>query len=75
MLTPSRPPRPTSKALVAIAAVLIGVIAMLPVQRQATVRRAWSYGVYCVGYRLLSLHYGCGSLAVCGVPLVMKVAA
>jgi len=48
---------------------------MLPVQRQATVRRAWSYGVYCVGYRLLSLHYGCGSLAVCGVPLVMKVAA
>jgi len=41
----------------------------------ALIKRAWSFGVYYVGYRLLSVHDGCGSLAVSGVPLVMKLVA
>ncbi|BBX56280.1 hypothetical protein TM48_00839 [Mycobacterium shottsii] len=34
--------------------------------------RGWSYVVYNVGYRLLSLQLLCGSLAVCAVPFVVK---
>jgi hypothetical protein len=60
------------KPLVTITAVLIGVAAMLPVQWRASAKRAWSYGVYSVGYRLLSVQLSCGSLAVSGVPFVMK---
>jgi hypothetical protein len=63
------------KAPVAIVAALIGVTVMLPVQWRVTVNRAWSYGVYYVGYRLLSVQDTCGSLAVSGVPLIMKLAA
>jgi hypothetical protein len=60
------------KAPIAIMTVLIGVAAMLPVQWRAGVARAWSYGVYYVGYRLLSVQVSCGSLAVSAVPFVMK---
>jgi hypothetical protein len=39
------------KAHLAVMAALIGVAAMLPLQWRAGVQRAWSYGVYYVGYR------------------------
>ena len=45
---------------------------VVPVHWRAGVKRAWSYTVYYVGYRLLSVHVSCGSLAVSGVPFVMK---
>ncbi len=51
---------------------LIGVAAMLPVHWRAKAKRAWSYGVYYIGYRMLSVQLSCGSLAVSGVPFVMK---
>jgi hypothetical protein len=60
------------KAHLAVIAALIGVAAMLPLQWRATVERAWSYGVYYVGYRLLSVQLTCGSLAVSALPLVAK---
>ncbi len=50
-------------------------VAMSPSQWRVSARRAWSYGVYYVGYRLLSVQLSCGSVAVSGVPLVMKYAA
>jgi len=63
------------KALVAIVAALIGMTAMLPVRWRVTANCAWSFGVYYIGYRLLSVQYSCGWLAAGGVPLVMKLAA
>jgi hypothetical protein len=60
------------KAHLAVMAALIGVVAMLPLQWRANVERAWSYGVYYVGYRLLSVQLTCGSLAVSALPLVAK---
>ena len=63
-----------SKAHIILAAT-IGVVAILPVQWRFGAQRAWSFLVYYVGYRLLSLHVSCGSLAVSGVPLMMKCAA
>jgi hypothetical protein len=54
--------------------VLAGVAAALPAQWQASAKRAWSYGVYCVGYRMLSVQLSCGDLAVSGVPFVLKTA-
>ncbi|KKC01938.1 hypothetical protein AWC17_27060 [Mycobacterium nebraskense] len=38
-------------------------------------RRACSYLVYCVGYRLLSVQLWCAALAVSGVPLMVKFRA
>ncbi len=43
------------KAHLAVMAALIGVAAMLPLQWRVSAERAWSYGVYYVGYRLLSV--------------------
>ena len=63
------------KANLAVIAVLVGVAALLPIPWRAGARRSWSYVVYCVGYRVLSVQYSCGSLAVSGGPLVMKLAA
>ncbi|MFZ1177716.1 MAG: hypothetical protein WAO15_15880 [Mycobacterium sp.] len=60
------------KAHFAIVTALIGVAAMLPVQWRAGAERAWSYGVYYIGYRLLSVQLTCGSLAVTALPLVAK---
>jgi uncharacterized membrane protein YdbT with pleckstrin-like domain len=60
------------KAPLAVLAALIGIAAMLPVHWRAGARRAWSYGVYCVGYRLLSVQLTCGSWAVSGLTLVAK---
>jgi hypothetical protein len=57
-----------------IITVLIGVVAMVPVRWRAGAQRAWSYAVYYVGYRLLSVHLSCHSLAVSGVPFVLKYA-
>jgi hypothetical protein len=57
-----------------IITVLIGVLAMLPARWRAGAERAWSYAVYYVGYRLLSVHLSCHSLAVSGVPFVLKYA-
>ena len=51
---------------------LLVVAALLPRQWRARTKRAWSFGVYYVGYRLLSVHISCGELAVSGVPFVMK---
>jgi hypothetical protein len=53
---------------------VVGVAAMLPVHWHPAAKRAWSYGVYYIGYRLLSVQLSCGSLAVSGVPFVMKYA-
>ena len=50
---------------------LVGAAA-LPLHWRAGAKRAWSYGVYYVGYRLLSVHLSCGPVAVSGVPFVMK---
>jgi hypothetical protein len=57
---------------ITIATALIGLAAMLPVQWRVNAERVWSYGVYYVGYRLLSVQLTCGSAAVSAVPLVMK---
>ncbi len=54
--------------------VLIGVVAMVPMRWRAAAERAWSYAVYYVGYRLLSVHLSCHSLALSGVPFVLKYA-
>jgi hypothetical protein len=53
-------------------AALIGAAATLPVRWSAGAERAWSYGVYCLGYRLLSIQMSCGYLAVGVFSLVMK---
>jgi hypothetical protein len=60
------------KAQITIVTALLGVVAMLPVQWRASARRLWSYGVYYVGYRLLSVQLTCGSVAVSAVPFFMK---
>jgi hypothetical protein len=60
------------KAQVFVAAALIGIAAMLPGRWRAAAKHVWSYGVYCVGYRMLSVQISCGHLAVSGVPFVMK---
>jgi hypothetical protein len=39
---------------------------------RTTSERVWSYGVYYVGYRLLSVQLTCGSWAVSGLALVAK---
>jgi len=62
------------KAQVLVAAALIGIAAMLPGRWRAAAKHVWSYGVYCVGYRMLSVQISCGNLAVSGVPFVMKCA-
>ena len=38
----------------------------------AAVERAWSYGVYYIGYRMLSVQLSYGELAASGVPFVVK---
>jgi hypothetical protein len=60
------------KAHIALVTALVGAAAMLPVQWRAGAERVWSYVVYYVGYRLLSVQLTCGSLAVTAVPFVMK---
>jgi hypothetical protein len=60
------------KAQITIVTALLGVAVMLPAQWRASARRLWSYGVYYVGYRLLSIQLTCGSAAVSAVPFVMK---
>ena len=60
------------KAHLALLAALIGVATVLPLQWRTNVERTWSYGVYYVGYRLLSVQLTCGSLAVSALPLVAK---
>lgn len=57
-----------------ILTVLIGLVAMVPLRWRAGAERAWSYVVYYVGYRLLSVHLSCHSLALSGVPFVLKYA-
>jgi len=60
------------KAHILVMTFLIVAGAVLPVHWRAGAKRAWSYGVYYVGYRLLTVHVSCGSMAVSGVPLAMK---
>ncbi|GBG36350.1 hypothetical protein [Mycobacterium montefiorense] len=60
------------KARLAVLAALIGVAAVLPVHWRAGAQRVWSYGVYSVGYRLLSVQMTCGSWALSALPLVAK---
>ncbi|OSC41043.1 hypothetical protein [Mycobacterium decipiens] len=55
-----------------VVAAVVAVTPMLPVQWRAIAKRAWSFGVYYVGYRLLSVQLSCGSLAVSGIPFVAK---
>jgi hypothetical protein len=42
--------------------------------KRVSAKRAWSYGVYYVGYRMLSVQLSCGNLAVSAVPFVLKQA-
>ncbi|GAB3031096.1 hypothetical protein [Mycobacterium bourgelatii] len=53
-------------------ATALGLAGVLPGRWQAIARRWWSFAVYYVGYRLLSVQLSCGSLAVSGVPFVIK---
>ncbi|KZS74220.1 hypothetical protein LAUMK13_03883 [Mycobacterium innocens] len=59
-------------AVIFVMTALVGFAATFPVQWRTSAGRAWSYGVYYIGYRLLSVQLSCGSLAVSGVPFVMK---
>ncbi|MCV6983908.1 hypothetical protein H7H78_00050 [Mycobacterium shinjukuense] len=52
--------------------VLVGFAAMVPARWHAAARRASSYAVYYIGYRLLSVQLTCGPLAVSGIPLVIR---
>ncbi|CAM3412294.1 hypothetical protein BST27_29635 [Mycobacterium intermedium] len=63
--------RPLARVLFLVTTVF-GIAAVLPGRWQAIVRRWWSFAVYYVGYRLLSVQLSCGSLAVSGVPFVTK---
>jgi hypothetical protein len=62
------------KAHILVMIFLLVVPAVLPRPWRAGAKRVWSYGVYYVGYRLLSVHVSCGAVAVSGVPFVMKYA-
>lgn len=64
--------KPRLGALFALA-VLVGFLAVVPVRWRPVVRRIWSYAVYYLGYRLLTIQVSCGSLAVSGVPLALKL--
>lgn len=59
-------------AVVAFAVAVVAVAAMLPVRWRTGAERMWSYSVYYVGYRLLSVQVTCGSWAVSALPLVAK---
>ena len=63
-----------SKAHIIISVLLTAVAAMVPAQWLTDAKRARSFAVYYVGYRLLSVQISCGSLAVSGMPLVLKYA-
>lgn len=56
----------------AVMAALIGVAAISAGQWRAGAKRVWSYGVYCVGYRLLSVQLTCGSWALNALTLLAK---
>ena len=58
-----------------IVALLTAVATMVPAQWLVDAKRGWSFALYYVGYRLLSVQLSCGSIAVSGIPLVMKFAA
>lgn len=60
------------EARLAVMAALIGVATMLPAHWRDGVKRAWSYGVYYVGYRLLSVQMTCDSWALSALPVVAK---
>ncbi|MCV7164630.1 hypothetical protein H7I75_09985 [Mycobacterium stomatepiae] len=60
------------RAVLAVMAALIGVAAPSPARWRAGAERAWSYGVYYVGYRLLSVQLTCGSWAVSALGLAAK---
>ncbi|HTQ20060.1 hypothetical protein [Mycobacterium sp.] len=62
----------TFKSSFALVAVLVGVVSLLPAQWRASAGRVWSFAVYYLGYRMLSVQMSCGNLAVTGVPFVMK---
>jgi hypothetical protein len=62
----------TYRAGIAIITVLVGMAAAVSVQLRVRGKRAWSYGVYNIGYRLLSVQLKCGDLAVSSVPFVLK---
>lgn len=59
-------------AVVAFAAAVVAAAATLPVRWRTGAERMWSYSVYYVGYRLLSVQVTCGSWAVSALPLVAK---
>ena len=50
----------------------LAILTVLPEQWRVSAERAWSFGVYYVGYRMLSVQFACGDLAVSGVPFVLK---
>ncbi|KZS65879.1 hypothetical protein [Mycobacterium ostraviense] len=62
----------THVAVMFVMTALVGIAATVPAQWRTSAGRAWSYGVYYLGYRLLSVQLSCGSLAVSGVPFVVK---
>ncbi|MBW0019138.1 MAG: hypothetical protein JO236_16550 [Mycobacterium sp.] len=65
--------KPLAGAVLAALAGLIGGLALASTRR-ANARRAWSFVVYYVGYRVLSVQVSCQSVAVSSFPLVLKYA-
>jgi hypothetical protein len=60
-----------SRVLIVILVALTAAVA----RWHGTAARAWSFAVYYLGYRVLSVQLSCGSLAVSGMPIVVKYAA
>jgi hypothetical protein len=55
--------------------ILVALTAAAVARWYGTAARAWSFAVYYLGYRVLSVQLSCGTLAVSGVPIVVKYAA
>lgn len=72
MPTTARTGLKTRVAVMFLMTALIGFAATFPARWRTSAGRAWSFGVYYIGYRLLSVQLSCGSLAVSAVPFVVK---
>jgi hypothetical protein len=65
--------RITDAARTATLAALIGAGVAAVVGVLGDAKHVWSYCVYCIGFRLLSIGLPSGALAVSGLPFVMKL--
>jgi len=72
MSTAAATHRRAQLAAIVLATAVVGLIALLPVGWRPAAKLVWSYAVYYLGYRILAVQLSCGSLAVSGVPFVLK---